>query len=201
MPDMRPPADHADDERASTARVNQCAARRARGRHCRSQLARSVCEPRPRNSFQAPEEKIGGEGDDGVGHEVVEIGLPARAREADASMMPLTMTPVGANGESAPACAPLPTISAMRNGGTRPACADRHGHRREDRGRRDVARPDAGDTTATMKNMIGITPALPRQTRTARAAMRPSVPLSFRHAEQQRDARERQEQLDRETCR
>ena len=33
-------------------------------------------------------------------------------------MMPLTMTPVGANGESAPACAPLPTISTIRNGGT-----------------------------------------------------------------------------------
>ena len=32
-------------------------------------------------------------------------------------MMPLTMMPVGANGESAPALAPLPTMIAIRNSG------------------------------------------------------------------------------------
>ena len=93
-------------------------------------------------------------------------------------MMPLTITPVGANGESAPACAPLPTISAIRNGGTA-ACAPTAiaiGAR--------IAvvemlpGPMLESSTATAKNITGIRPALPRQMWTARAARRSSVPLA-----------------------
>jgi hypothetical protein len=39
--------------------------------------------------------------------------------------------------------------------------------------------PMLDSVTAIAKNMIGITPALPLHIRTARAAMRPSVPLLF----------------------
>ena len=92
-------------------------------------------------------------------------------------MMLLTMMPVGANGDSAPACAPLPTISAIRNGeiAARAPTAIAIGARMA-----VVAMlpgPMLDSVTAIRKNMIGMTPALPRQALTARAAMRPSVPL------------------------
>ena len=92
-------------------------------------------------------------------------------------MFLLTMMPVGAKRERAPACAPLPTISAIRNGGmtARAATAIAIGAMMA-----VVAMlpgPMLESPSAMKKNMIGITPALPLHARTARAAMRPSVPL------------------------
>ena len=91
----------------------------------------------------------------------------------------LTMTPVGANGDIAPAWAPLPSIRAVRNGGM-PACAP-------------TAMPIGASsavvamlpgpiderTSATKKNITGMIPALPRHADTARAASRCRVPLTF----------------------
>ena len=92
-------------------------------------------------------------------------------------MMSLTIAPVGAKGDSAPACAPLPTIRAMRNGETaaRAPTAMAIGARIA-----VVAMlpgPMLDRASAIRKNMIGMTPALPRHSRTAREARRPSVPL------------------------
>ena len=94
-------------------------------------------------------------------------------------MLLLTMMPVGAKRDSAPAWAPLPTIKAIRNGGisARKATAIAIGARIA-----VVAMlpgPTLDSVTAMMKNMIGMTPALPLQARTAREAMRPRVPLLF----------------------
>ena len=82
-------------------------------------------------------------------------------------MMPLTMMPVGAKGESAPALAPLPTMIAIRNSGmpVRAAVAIAIGVRSA-----AVAMlpgPIDDNAAPSTKNMTGIVPALPRQTRTA----------------------------------
>jgi hypothetical protein len=94
-------------------------------------------------------------------------------------MTPLTMTPVGANGETAPAWAPLPSMSALRKGGT-PACAPTA----MPIGASSAAvamlpGPIEESTSATTKNITGMMPALPRQTATARAARRCSVPFTL----------------------
>ena len=89
------------------------------------------------------------------------------------------MMPVGANGESAPDCAPLPTMIAIRNGGMAARVADRHRHRRQHRRGGDVARAERGDDARpSTKNITGISPVLPRQMRTAACATRSSVPFS-----------------------
>ena len=88
------------------------------------------------------------------------------------------MMPVGANGDSAPACAPLPTMIAMRNGGIAARVPTRHRHRRQHRRGGDVARAERRDEPASTKNITGMSPALPRQMRTAACATRSSVPFS-----------------------
>ena len=92
-------------------------------------------------------------------------------------MFLLTMMPVGAKRESAPACAPLPTISAIRNGGIAARMATAIAIGAMIAVVAMLPGPMLDSVTAMKKNMIGMTPALPRQARTARAAMRPSVPL------------------------
>ncbi len=94
-------------------------------------------------------------------------------------MMPLTMTPVGAKGESAPAWAPFPTISVIRNG-EMPACAPTA----MPIGARIAAvemlpGPMVESPSAIAKNMKGMSPAFPPQMCTALAASRPSVPLAL----------------------
>ena len=85
------------------------------------------------------------------------------------------MTPVGANGESAPACAPFPTMMIIRNAGiaARPATAIAIGPSRA--AVDTLPGPTDANAHPSAKNMIGISPALPRHTRTARCAMRSSV--------------------------
>ena len=95
------------------------------------------------------------------------------------SITPLTMTPVGANGDRAPAWAPLPSISAVRNGGI-PACAPTA----IPIGASSAAvamlpGPIDDRNSATTKNITGMMPALPRHTLTARVARRWSVPLTL----------------------
>ena len=104
----------------------------------------------------------------------VDVSWPA---SPIASMFLLTMMPVGAKRESAPACAPLPTISAIRNGGIAARSATAIAIGAMIAVVAMLPGPMLDSVTAMKKNMIGMTPALPRQARTARAAMRPSVPL------------------------
>ena len=87
------------------------------------------------------------------------------------------MMPVGANGESDPEFAPLPTMIAIRKSGmpTRTAVAMAIGARIA-----AVAMlpgPIEASPAASRKNMIGITPRLPRHSRTAWCASRSRVPL------------------------
>ena len=93
-------------------------------------------------------------------------------------MTPLTMTPVGAIGESDPALAPLPIMIAIRNAGmpTWPATAIPMGAMSAV----DEMLPGPIDarTNESRKNIIGITPTLPRQRRTARWAIRSRVPFA-----------------------
>jgi hypothetical protein len=91
---------------------------------------------------------------------------------------PLTMMPVGANGESEPALAPLPTMIDMRKSGmpTREAVAMAIGAMSA-----AVAMfpgPIDASAKARRKKMIGIMPRLPRQLLTAWCARRSSVPLT-----------------------
>ena len=110
-------------------------------------------------------------------------------------MMPLTMTPVGANGDSAPDWAPLPTMIAIRNGGIdgalrRPPSPSAPASRPS---RRCPARCSTSATAST-KNITGIS----RRCR-GRCGPRVRDPLEraveLRLREQQRHAGERQEQL------
>ena len=84
---------------------------------------------------------------------------------------------MGAKRDSAPACAPLPTISAIRNGGIAARLATAMAIGAMIAVVAMLPGPMLDSVTAMTNSMIGITPALPRQARTARAAMRPSVPL------------------------
>ena len=93
-------------------------------------------------------------------------------------MMPLTMTPVGATGDSDPAVAPCPTMIAIRKAGmcARAAAAIAMGATSA-----VVAMcpgPSDARTQARAKNIIGISPALPRQRRSACRATLSSVPFS-----------------------
>ena len=82
-------------------------------------------------------------------------------------MMPVTMIPVGATGDRAPACAPLPTMIAIRNGGmpARPATAIAIGAIIE--AVATLPGPSDAITPASTKNITGISPTLPRHRRTA----------------------------------
>ena len=82
-------------------------------------------------------------------------------------MMPFTMMPVGANGESAPELAPLPTMMAIRNSGmpARDAVAMAIGV--SSAAVAMLPGPIDDSAAPSRKNMIGIVPALPRHSRTA----------------------------------
>ena len=92
-------------------------------------------------------------------------------------MMPLTMMPVGANGERAPEFAPLPTMMAIRNSGmpVRTAVAIASGA--SSAAVAMLPGPIDASAAPSTKNMIGIVPRLPRQRRTAWWVIRSSVPL------------------------
>ena len=88
------------------------------------------------------------------------------------------MTPVGAIGESEPALAPLPIMIAIRNAGmpTWPATAMPMGAIRATEAM--LPGPIEASTNDSAKNIIGITPTLPRHSSTALWAMRSRVPLA-----------------------
>ena len=111
------------------------------------------------------------------------------------------MMPVGANGESAPALAPLPTMIAIRNSGmpARAAVAIAIGARSA-----AVAMlPGPIDASAapSTKNMIGIDAGVAAAQRGPRGARAVERAVALRQREQQRHAGERQEQRRRETRR
>ena len=107
---------------------------------------------------------------------------------------PLTMMPVGANGDSEPALAPLPTMIAIRKSGMFDARRRRHRHRREQRRRRDVAGPDRGDCHREDEEHDRHDAAIAATE--AHGVVREFVEraVGLREREQQRDADERQEQ-------
>ena len=94
------------------------------------------------------------------------------------SISPFTMTPVGANGESDPDWAPLPTMMIIRNAGmaARPATAIAIGA--SSAAVDTFPGPSEASAAASTKNITGIRPALPRQSCTARCAIRSRVPFS-----------------------
>ena len=110
-------------------------------------------------------------------------------------MMPLTMMPVGANGDSAPALAPLPTMIAIRKSGmpAREAVAMAIGV--SSAAVAMLPGPIDDSAAPSTKNMIGIVPAFPRQMRTAWCVELRQRAVRLRHREQQRHAGERQKQL------
>ena len=94
------------------------------------------------------------------------------------SIRPVTMMPVGANGDSAPACAPLPTMIAIRNGGIAARAATAIAIGASIAAVATLPGPSDAMTQPSTKNMTGMSPALPRQMRTAACAMRSSVPFN-----------------------
>ena len=98
--------------------------------------------------------------------------MPMRA------IRPLTMMPVGANGESDPALAPLPTMMAIRNSGMPARAAVVIAIGATSAAVAMLPGPIDASAAARTKNMIGTTPRLPRQLRTAWWASRSSVPLT-----------------------
>ena len=86
--------------------------------------------------------------------------------------------PVGANGDSVPASAPLPAMIAISSGGTpaRAATAIAGGASSALAG--VAPAPIVATTKPIAKNMIGSAPAWPRHSRTARSVTRASVPLT-----------------------
>ena len=86
--------------------------------------------------------------------------------------------PVGANGDSVPARAPLPAMTAIWSSGmpARAATAIAGGARSALAG--VAPAPMVAMMAPRMKNMIGRRPACPRHRRTARAVTRASVPLT-----------------------
>ena len=89
----------------------------------------------------------------------------------------LAMMPPGANGDSVPANAPLPAMSAISSGDmpTLPATAMAGAASRALAG--VPPGPIVDTTTPSAKNMTGNSPAFPRQSRTARPVNLDSVPL------------------------
>jgi hypothetical protein len=98
-------------------------------------------------------------------------GNPFRA------IKPFTMIPVGAIGESAPALAPLPTIIAMRNTGIPVRAAVAIASGASSAAVAMLPGPIEAIATPSTKNITGIVPRFPRQSRTAWCARRSSVPF------------------------
>jgi hypothetical protein len=94
------------------------------------------------------------------------------------SMTPCATKPVGANGDSVPASAPLPVMMAISNGGmpARAATAIAGGASNALAG--VAPAPIVASAKPIKKNMMGSRPAWPRQRRTARSVNRASVPLT-----------------------
>ena len=88
------------------------------------------------------------------------------------------MMPVGANGDSAPDCAPLPTMMAIRNGGMAARVPTAMAIGASIAAVATLPGPSEAMRPARTKNMTGTSPVLPRQTRTAAWATRSSVPFS-----------------------
>ena len=111
------------------------------------------------------------------------------------SITPLTITPVGANGDSAPACAPLPTIRIIRNGGTSARWPMAIAIGASSAAVAMLPGPIVDSPSATRKNMIGMMPALPwhKRDRARRQPLERAVDV--RHPEEQRHADEREKQL------
>ena len=94
------------------------------------------------------------------------------------SITPLTITPVGAIGDSEPALAPMPTMIDMRKGGI-PTCQETAmAIGATSAVAAILPGPIEASPNASRKNIIGMTPTLPRAYFTARYATRSSVPLS-----------------------
>ena len=66
---------------------------------------------------KAAEQEVAGEGDDGVGEKVGNIRSQLVTTQPDLVHQPGDDDAGRSDGESAPDCAPLPTMMAMRNGG------------------------------------------------------------------------------------
>ena len=108
------------------------------------------------------------------------------------------MTPVGATGERAPDCAPLPTMIAIRKGGiaARPATAMAIGASMA--AVATLPGPREAMTAPSTKNITGMSPVFPRQMRTAACVTLSSVPFSVACEKSKRHASQRQEDLRRE---
>ena len=87
------------------------------------------------------------------------------------------MMPVGANGDRAPDWAPLPTMIAIRNGGTEARVPTPIANGAIIAAVATLPGPSVAITAASTKNMTGSRPVLPRQMRTEACAIRSSVPL------------------------
>src|SRR5262245_11538574 len=98
--------------------------------------------------------------------------MPARA------MRSVAMMPVGASGESPPAFAPLASIIAIRKPGMRARPAIPIATGASSAVAAMLPAPIVARPAASRKNTIGISPALPRASRTACAATVSSVPFA-----------------------
>ncbi len=87
------------------------------------------------------------------------------------------MMPVGANGDSEPEFAPLPTMIAIRNSGMRTRAAVAIAIGATIAAVAMLPGPIDARPAPSRKNMMGITPRLPRHSRTAWWARRSRVPL------------------------
>ena len=87
------------------------------------------------------------------------------------------MIPVGAIGESEPALAPLPTMIAMRNSGIPARAAVGIASGASSAAVAMLPGPIEEMATPSTKNITGIVPRFPRQSRTAWRVSRSSVPL------------------------
>ena len=111
------------------------------------------------------------------------------------------MMPVGANGESAPALAPLPTMIAIRKSGMPARAAVAIAIGASERRGGDVARSHRRERRAEHEEHDRDRRRGCRGRRaTAWCASRSSVPLRLRQREQQRHAGQRQEQLARKAA-
>ena len=92
-------------------------------------------------------------------------------------MIPLTMMPVGANGDSAPELAPFPTMMAIRKRGMPFFTAVAIASGASSAAVAMLPGPIDASAAPSTKNITGIAPELPRQMRTAWCAIRSSVPF------------------------
>ena len=140
--------------------------------------------------LQAAEERVAAERHGGMGSEIGPVGKPLVARQADLGHQAVH-DDAGRR-------------KRRERAGLR-AVADHDDHQKRGNGRAACHAIAIGPSSAAVetfpgpidasahprtKNMIGMSPALPRQTRTARWAMRSSVPVLLSLREQQRHARQ-----------